>query len=980
MGKANKYSADLLRRKAETIIERKEVNLSNQLSEVEILRLIHELEVHQIELQLINDELNTAKENEELLAERFAELFDFAPSGYFILSRSGEIIELNRSGAEILGEKRLFLLGKHLSQFISHESGSAFVEFLDAVFQNAKNQKCKITLSGADKIPCYIQFIGSAFLETGQCLLNAIDITELVLAEEALALSREQLIFLVQEMQVGVLLQGPNAEILMSNNKALELLGLSEDQLLGLSSFSPEWNVIHDDGSPFPGETHPVPRSIATRLPVTDVVMGVYRPVTGDRVWLLVSATPQLTRDGSIKQVVCTFIDITLRRMAELKLIQARKNADESEFFLKQSQSAGNIGSYKTDFISGYWRSSETLDMIFGIGPDYDRSVASWLNLVHPDERDSMNDYLISEVIAKKIPFEREYRIARINDGQTRWVQGFGATSFDNSGNITEMIGTIQDITERKLNDFELKKAKEKAEEDALQQLALIDNAIFPVNIISLDGKFIYCNSASCKLFGMKIEQIENYNPSHFWLNKKQRMMFTEEIRSKGNIANAEADFCTAANEFKTLLVSSRIISYNKQQVIFSIYNDITERKLLERSLLLAKEKAEEGDKLKSAFLANMSHEIRTPMNGILGFADLLKEPKLSDNEKLEYIGIIEKSGARMLNIINDIIDISKIESGLMNLNISESNINEQIEYIYTFFKPEVEKKGMQLLFRNGLTSFESVIMTDREKVFAILTNLVKNAIKFSDAGTIEFGYKLISIEDKASLVSTTHMELQFFVKDHGIGIPEERQDAVFERFVQADIEDKRAFQGAGLGLAITKKYVEMLGGKIWVESKAGKGSVFCFTIPYETPVKNNPDTEFVPDETLNMDKKLKVLIVEDDYASARLLLIRVKSFVREVLNARTGGEAIQLCHEHPDIDLILMDIHMPELNGYDAVRQIRQFNENVVIIAQTAYGLLGDKEKAKAAGCDDYVSKPIDMKALKRLIDKYLNEKTSLG
>ena len=167
MGKANKYSADLLRRKAETIIERKEVNLSNQLSEVEILRLIHELEVHQIELQLINDELNTAKENEELLAERFAELFDFAPSGYFILSRSGEIIELNRSGAEILGEKRLFLLGKHLSQFISHESGSAFVEFLDAVFQNAKNQKCKITLSGADKIPCYIQFIGSAFLAAG---------------------------------------------------------------------------------------------------------------------------------------------------------------------------------------------------------------------------------------------------------------------------------------------------------------------------------------------------------------------------------------------------------------------------------------------------------------------------------------------------------------------------------------------------------------------------------------------------------------------------------------------------------------------------------------------------------------------------------------------------------------------------------------------------------------------------------------------
>ena len=661
IGKANKLAVDMLRRKAETIIETKADNLKNQLSEVEILRLIHELEVNQIELQLINDELGTAKENADLLAHRFTELFDFAPSGYFILSKAGEIIELNHSGAEMLGEARLSLLGKHLSHFISDKTRSAFLAFVDAVFANPKNQRCKITLSGQGNMAHHIQFIGAILLKTDQCLLNAIDITELILAEEALVSSRAQLAFLVHEMQVGLLLQGPKAEILMSNNKALELLGLREDQLLGLSSFSPEWNVVHEDGSPFPGETHPVPQSIASRLPVTDVVMGVYRPVTGDRVWLLVSATPQLEKDETIKQVVCTFIDITQRKVAEQALIRAREEAAESEFFLKQSQNAGNIGSYKTDFKLGYWRSSETLDRIFGIGPHYDRSVASWLNIVHPEERDSLNDYLVSEVIAKKIPFKREYRIARINDGETRWVQGFGAASFDSSGNITEMIGTIQDITERKLNEFELMNAKEKAEENALQQLALIDNAIFPINILSLDGKFIYCNNASCNLFGLNPEKIENYNPAEFWSNKNQRTAMVEELKSKGDILNFEADFCTTESKIRTLLVNSRIITHKKQLVIFSIYNDITERKLLEESLLVAKVKAEESDKLKSAFLANMSHEIRTPMNGILGFADLLKEPKLSDNEKLEYINIIEKSGARMLNIINDIIDISKI-------------------------------------------------------------------------------------------------------------------------------------------------------------------------------------------------------------------------------------------------------------------------------------------------------------------------------
>jgi len=252
------------------------------------------------------------------------------------------------------------------------------------------------------------------------------------------------------------------------------------------------------------------------------------------------------------------------------------------------------------------------------------------------------------------------------------------------------------------------------------------------------------------------------------------------------------------------------------------IIEDISQRKHAEEELVRAKERAEESDRLKSAFLANMSHEIRTPMNGILGFAGLLKEPTLTGEEQKEYIAIIERSGNRMLNIINDIVDISKIESGLMEVRLADTNINEQIDCIYTFFKPEVEGKGMKLSFIKDLNSKESIIKTDKEKIDAILINLIKNSIKYSKEGFIEFGYY------------TEQMDLTFFVKDTGIGIPLDRQQAIFDRFVQADIADKGALHGSGLGLAISKAYVEMLGGKIWVESKPGEGSCFYFTIPYK--------------------------------------------------------------------------------------------------------------------------------------------------
>jgi len=288
---------------------------------------------------------------------------------------------------------------------------------------------------------------------------------------------------------------------------------------------------------------------------------------------------------------------------------------------------------------------------------------------------------------------------------------------------------------------------------------------------------------------------------------------------------------------------------------------------------------------------------------------------------------------------------------------------------IYNFFKQETEQKGLQIYYKNALPENEAIINTDQNKLYAILVNLVKNAIKFTHKGSIEFGYNLVETHGRASL-------LQFYVKDTGIGIPKDRQKAVFERFIQADISDEQAFQGAGLGLSISKAYVEMLGGKIWVESEPGKGSTFYFTIPYHTEPEQKIITNSVSSgEDEIQVNNLKILITEDDKGSETLLEMVFNKFSRNILKAGTGIEAVEVCHNNPDIDLILMDIKMPEMDGYEATRKIRQFNKDVVIIAQTAYALAGDREKAIIAGCNDYISKPVSKALLIALVKKHFKK-----
>jgi len=383
----------------------------------------------------------------------------------------------------------------------------------------------------------------------------------------------------------------------------------------------------------------------------------------------------------------------------------------------------------------------------------------------------------------------------------------------------------------RAYNEAQAEKARMNAEKALLQSEENFKRSIsespLGIRIVSIDGHTIYVNKAFLDIYEFRSLAEFNNTPAKNRYTPECYIQHQERKAKRKNgqdVFEYELSIVRSNGDIRHVKVSRKEILWNRVKHFQVINMDITDQKKLTFDLIAAKERAEESDRLKSAFLANISHEIRTPMNGILGFAELLKENDLSSELQQEYIGIIETSGARLLNIINEIVDISKIESGQMKVSKSQTNVNEQIDYLFQFFKTEATERKLEISVKKSLPNKEAILLTDREKLLSILTNLVKNAIKYTDLGFIEFGYIPVQTLNEKSL--------QFFVKDTGIGIPAHRQEAIFERFIQADIVDKMARQGAGLGLAISKAYVEMLGGKIWVESKEGKGSTFYFTIP----------------------------------------------------------------------------------------------------------------------------------------------------
>lgn len=873
----------------------------------------------------------------------------------FLYANKAEFQKLGKKMEIAIAEEKDVL---HASQLLKRKNGEIFPADITLTFHKEKNEVVKITSIVRD-------------------------ITERILLEEEIISAKEQAeegerkfkAFTNQALD-GITVADLDGNYVFVNPAFCKMSGYAAEELLNLTVL--DMKAKNQPQSSFYDSKE--------SLEGTPIKVNLKRK-DGTEYWTeIVGKNIEIENQ---KLVLGTIRDITERVKAEQALM-------DSEYLLRESQKVARIGSYILDINKGVWESSEVLDDLFGVNKNYNRVMSSWIQIVHPEDQQMMQDYFSINVLKNHESFNKEYRIKRIIDKEELWVHGIGELEFDSKGNPIKMIGTIQDITERKQSEKQLKENEEKFR--SLFNNINIGSALHEI-ITDEKGKvidFIYldANPAYEKLTQLRRKDIIGKRGldvipilEQKWIDAYGKVAQTGEsitIIDHSEYLNKYWEvkaYSPKKNQFAVALtditdrklaeekmsdLNEQLASQNEEYQVVNeeLEESVNQIKYINTELKEAKDRAEESDRLKSAFLANMSHEIRTPMNGILGFASLLKIPDLNEKQLRKYVSIIEKSGARMLNIINDLIDISKIEANQMEISISECNINEQLEYLYTFFKPEADRKGIELSYGITLISEKSTINTDREKFYAILTNLIKNSIKYSDEGSISFGY-----------VKKGEM-LEFYVKDTGIGIPFSRQKAIFNRFVQADIEDIRALEGAGLGLSISKAYVEMLGGEIWLESEEGKGSHFYFTIPYLNETKEKGGIEPKIDlENIPATKKLKVLIVEDEEFSDTYLTIILKEISNEILHSTTGIEAIEICKEHPDIDLILMDIKMSGMDGYDATMAIRKFNRDVIIIAQTAYALEGDKEKAIAIGCNDYISKPVDKDKLLEIIAKHINK-----
>lgn len=398
------------------------------------------------------------------------------------------------------------------------------------------------------------------------------------------------------------------------------------------------------------------------------------------------------------------------------------------------------------------------------------------------------------------------------------------------------------------------------------------------------------------------------------------------------------------------------------------VLENIHNRILREESLMKAKEQAEAQEKIKSSFLANMSHEIRTPMNSIIGFSDLIERTD-DEDEKQQYLDIIRSSGQFLLNIINDIIDISKIEAGLLDIKVQRVKINDLIKELSEIYSSDPRlNDGVKIITHLPLQNGDSVILTDSTRVRQVLSNLLDNAVKFTSKGKIEIGYELKEKRNNKNVP-----QLRFFVRDSGIGIPKQDLKLIFDRYHQVREGDES--KGSGLGLTIVDALVKKLGGGMKVESEIGKGSEFSFEIAYLQRAKKKSNSN-ISDNGLEAPelKGRHILIAEDVDANYRFVSAIMRQTHAKLSWAKNGKEAVEIMLQNENIDLVLMDLRMPVMDGYKAANHIKTLNPKIPIIALTAYAVDGDMEKALEAGCDDYLSKPINIPEFYSKLNFYLN------
>ncbi len=892
--------------------------------------------------------------------ERYRSLIEQSPD-VIVIHCEGKIEYINRAGISLFGafgEREI--LGHSTLEFIHPDDRQRVRQRIEkALSTGTVAPKTEERFLLPDNRIVYGEVTGLPMTYQGRPAMQVIirDITEQKRVSAAIQLKEKQ-----------------QALILNSLPVILYRVGLSEqlpttwisDQITEITGFSPR--AFTDDPLFWESRLHPeeregIKKKYRTFLTNHSVTIeyrfccanGLYR-------WFTDHLIVILDDGGTPVDTAGIWIDISKNKQTEIALQE-----HERKYRLLAEYSADVIWIMNADKKFTYV--SPSVEKLRGYTPE-EVMQQSWEAVLTPESR-FVAEAEMESVFSKigKLNYDFTPKPVELEqpckDGSTVWTEAVVQPMFGDKDQILGFVGVTRNISERKLAQEALLQAERRSS-------GLIEHASDGIVMISLDGLFSYISPPAFKIFGYSPDDIDLKNPEEL-THPDDRPMVIETLNRliqdpllvptiRYRFMHKDGNWRWIESTFSNLLNVAGI------QALVINFHDITDSKNAEEELLRAKIKAEESDRLKSAFLANMSHEIRTPMNTIIGFASLLSDPELSDEERNRFSEIIQSRSEDLLHLINDILDISRIESGnvtVLKERVSLNAIIDEMESVFGEKLRRIKKTHLILSTEKGLSTHLSDMKTDGFILKQVFSNLIDNAIKYTETGSIRFGYH-----------PPDENRITFFVKDTGIGISPEYQEVIFQHFRQADSTNTYKYGGAGLGLSICKGSITLLEGDIRVESEPGKGSTFLFTLPYEAAPESQKKTISVPTGdkvkcSYRWNGK-KILLVEDEETNMEFLKIILKPTQAELIPAYSGKEVVKLYDTLASLDLVLLDIRLPDASGIDLAGEIKKMHPDLPVIAQTAYAMSSDKHKIKAAGCDNYISKPINKNKLLEMISGY--------
>ncbi|MFP4072317.1 MAG: PAS domain S-box protein, partial [Desulfovibrionales bacterium] len=949
-----------LREKAERKVHRLTADI-DRMDEDEIRRVVHELQVHQIELEIQNEELRATQEELHTSHQKYVDLFDFAPVGYLSLDRDGVIHDVNLTLCSMLGTVRSMIKGKRLFDYVTTGDRDVLFTFLRKAFrwENETETELRLVTGKGDTIFVQLQCMPMRDAE-GQtlCRTSVLDITDSKKAEALEEyLRREEKQALMEESPDRVVRYDRGLRRVYMNRACALYNGGSVDHYLGWT-LKEKPNGFDPDG---------VQKLEGVLREVLDSGQRRYLELAMDtavgRRWFHVSVFPVRSPEGEVTSVLTIGRDMTERLEAEFMLRQSeerfRQMAEniKAVFWLQQGETLVYL--------------SPAFEEIWGRSIDETHYRAgAFMEAVVAEDRERVRAAF--ETSLQTGEFNEEYRIRRPN-GEIRWIH---ARSFPirNGETGTHSAGIAEDITHRKNAELALERREQ-------EYRTLAERT--PDIVVRYDREFnrLFANKALNRLYGVEGDHQLEGSFLDAPLPSKVKQDFIRCIRqviATGQEQILEAEFPSPLeSRWFQLRFVPEVASEGEVETVLAIGRDVTalkgaqiwleqSRRDLEervetrtRELQQARESAEAANRAKSEFLANMSHEIRTPLAGILGLTELSLEQEMS-GELVENLEMIRYSAQSLNTIINDLLDFSTIEAKRATITPTAFSLKDELSKITVGFEEQAAIKGLSFAFRMHEDAPDRIV-TDPARLRQILINFLNNAVKFTAEGRVEL---IVRRPDPDHLT--------FSVVDTGIGIPPDRLDDIFKSFTQLDATITKRFGGTGLGLAISKNLAELMGGNITVASEPDKGSEFTLTLPVELP-EEEQDAGVVAGPTLDELPPLRILLAEDNPVNQLVISKLLSERGHSVTAVADGRKALEQLHDH-SFDLVLMDVQMPEMDGLDATRAIREGASGrnpatIPIIALTAYAMKGDRERFLAAGMDAYVSKPVDQSKLAEAI-----------